>query len=256
MQKAGVLSNWQIIINPHMIGCEAASFDLSMQHPEARTFVISQLKLIRGIIYILPFFRDGLRVMTYYPNDEALERQIALMESICNGSRSMFWKDVFPPWNMKMTKTDWLIIATLMKKNPRKKLSMIAHDAGVSSKTLSRRIHRMTEHHVFFLDAGIDVSKLSGSACMIFVQYGDKSKKRLIDDLVLKTLGNATLRNTAPTYHSWFSIHCENNVDAERTYQWIRGLDGVEEAKMGILEEKITVDDWLVEEIESRAKIS
>ncbi len=256
MREMGVLQGWQIIINPHLIGCEVATFDLTVPKLESRSTIISQLKLISGVIYIIAFYDNRLRFMIYYPSESALERQIALMESLCESKRSMFWRDVFPPCNLKMTRTDWLIIGTLMKSDPRKKLSTVAHEAGVSSKTLNRRLHRMREQHAFFLDAGIDVSKLGGSPCAILVRYKDKSKKRQFDDLILRTVGNIAMSNTAPTEHSMFSIHCENLADAERIFQWIRGLDGVGKAKMGIYQEKITVNDWLTEEIERRARTS
>ena len=254
MHVAGVFQNWQIIVNPHLIGFEAATFDLNFSSLDSRKRAISQLKLVQGIIYILLFYDNRIRIMTYYRNEDALKRQIELMETFCNCNHSMFWKDVFPPCAMKMSKTDWLVVAALLKKDPRKKLSIIASDSGISSKTLNRRMQRMNEGHAFFLDAAIDVRKLGGSPCAILVEYYNSAKKRLADDLILKTIGNITMSNTSPDMHSMFSIHCENMADAKRVSEWIESLDGVKEARMGIYEEKIAVSDWLSEEIEMRAR--
>lgn len=254
MRRAGFFQRWEVIVNPHLIGCEAASLDLTVQEPEAIRKVISQLKLIRGLIYILLFYGGRLRLMTYYSNEEELERQISLMESICETKRSMVWQPVFPLCNLKMTKTDWLIVATLMRNDPRGKLSMVARSIGISSRTLNRRMQRMHEQYAFFLDIALDLSKLSGSACALLVQYKNGSKKRFTDDLIMNTLDNVSWSNTSSPEHSMFSIHCENVSEGERIYQWVRGLDGVSEARLGIHQDKIIVKDWLEEELENRAR--
>lgn len=254
MRKTGFLQGWQIIVNPHLIACEAASFDLTIQEPETASKVITQLKLIHGMIYVLTFYGGGLRIMAYYPNEDALNRQIALMEAICGGKSTMLWKPIFPECNLKMTQTDWSIVTALLKNDPRRKLSAIARDAGVSSRTLNRRLQRMREGYAFFLDAAIDLGKLGGTACALLIQYKSSARKKSADDLILRTLGNVSWSNTSSARHSMFSVHCENITDGERIYQWVKGLDGIEEVKMGIHQDKITVKDWLMEEIEGRAK--
>ena len=253
MRKAGFLRGWQIIVNPHLIGCEAASFDLEIAKSDAATRTVSDLKLVPGVVNILLFYGGRLRIMTYYRSEEALGRQIALMESICGSKHTMLWRPVFPPWDSKMSSTDWSIVATLLDENPRRKLSSIASDAGVSSRTLNRRITRMMGGYAFFLDADVDLSKLGGSAFALLVQYDDVSKKGQIDHRILERVGSMSWTNTTASMHSMFVTHCENVVDGERLYRWVGGLDGIGQTRMGIIQEKITVKDWLSEELESRA---
>jgi hypothetical protein len=55
---------------------------------------------------------------------------------------------------------------------------------------------------------------------------------------------------TAASKVSQFTFVCDNAIEAEETHEWIRGLDGVAEARMGIIREFILVSEWLDDEIE------
>jgi hypothetical protein len=44
----------------------------------------------------------------------------------------------------------------------------------------------------------------------------------------------------------------DNLSEADDTVKWIRGLDGVDSVKMGIMKELIVVQDWLGDEISKR----
>jgi DNA-binding Lrp family transcriptional regulator len=163
VRQSGILQGWQLIINPHLIGRESASIELEVGSESAKNSAISQLKLTEGIISILSFHGRQLQVGFYYRNEKALARQISLMESICGCRGSMLWNVSFPPFRLKMSRTDWMILDAL-RKDPRTKLSDLAREVKVSTRTLNRRIERMIQGWAFFLHAAIDLKKLGGLA--------------------------------------------------------------------------------------------
>ena len=50
-----------------------------------------------------------------------------------------------------------------------------------------------------------------------------------------------------------FIVSCENPAEADRIYQWLRSLDGVEDVRLGVMSELIHVQDWLKGEVGKRA---
>jgi DNA-binding Lrp family transcriptional regulator len=197
----------------------------------------------------LSFHGRQLQVGFYYRNEKALARQISLMESICGCKGSMLWNVSFPPFRLKMSRTDWIILDAL-RKDPRTKLSDLAREVKVSTRTLNRRLEQMIQGYVFFLHAAIDLKKLGGLACRMLLYCEDPVKKRIIDDSILTKFNKIEWMYTVSNQYSMFVMHCENTAEAEGISSWVKSLEGVREVRMDIIEEQITVSEWLEEEIE------
>jgi hypothetical protein len=80
----------------------------------------------------------------------------------------------------------------------------------------------------------------------------DPVKKRVIDDSILTKFNKIEWMYTVSNQYSMFVMHCENTAEAEGISSWAKSLEGVREVRMDIIEEQITVSEWLEEEIEMR----
>jgi hypothetical protein len=80
----------------------------------------------------------------------------------------------------------------------------------------------------------------------------DPKRKRLVDKLMLSKVRRVELANTGSAKYSTFVMIFDNLSEADDTIKWIRGLDGVDSVKMGIMKELIVVQDWLRDEISKR----
>ncbi len=188
MREARILKGWELVINPHLIGRESASLELEVQNASAKNAAIEQIKLIDGVISILDFHGASLQVGIYYRHERALAKQISLMESICGCKHSMLWNVTFPPCELKMTKTDWVML-NILRKDPRKKLADIAFDAKASTRTVNRRLNLMVERYAFFLHALIDLKKVGGLAYRMLLYSKEPRKKEKIDELIADKIG-------------------------------------------------------------------
>ena len=86
MQKSGFLKAWSVTLNPHVLGmeCESVVVGAGEGASSRKDQVISQLKLVEGVVAIFSFLDDpGLRLVVYYGDDRDLERRIRLVSSIC-----------------------------------------------------------------------------------------------------------------------------------------------------------------------------
>jgi len=71
----GIVSGWRLIINPHLFNQQLAGIQLEVNSAERKAEIISQLKLIEGVVMILDFHGNGFRGVLYYPNVTSLPRR-------------------------------------------------------------------------------------------------------------------------------------------------------------------------------------
>jgi DNA-binding Lrp family transcriptional regulator len=252
VRQGGILKEWQLVINPHLMGRESASVDLQVEDSSTKRLAITRIRLIEGVISILDLHGQRLQVGIYYRHEHELARQLLLMESICGGKYSMLWNIVFPPCELKMTRTDWVLLS-ILRNDPRRRLTDIALDANASTRTVNRRLKLMVAGYAFFLHAEIDFKKLGGLAYRMLLHFNDPGKKAKADELVLAEIEKIEWSYTLSEEYSMFILHCENVAEAENISNFARNLDGLREFRMDIIDDQITVHDWIDEEIELRA---
>lgn len=252
VRQSGVLQGWELVINPHLVGRESASIELSVQ-TASKESAISELRLVDGVVSILSFHGAGLQVGFYYRSEKGMGRQVRLMEAVCGCKGTMLWKVTFPSFDLEMRPTDWLILDAL-RRDPRTRLSELAGSLNLSTRTLSRRLDRMVAGYAFFLHASIDVKKLGGLACRLLLYCRDQEKKRAVDDAIIARFDKIEWLYTVSEEYSMFVMHCENTAEAEEMESWVKGQEGVDEVRVDVIEEQVTVQEWLGEEIETRSQ--
>ncbi len=119
MEDSGFLKTWSAILNPHIFNMEAESVLLESGNTASlsKDEIVSQLKLIAGVVIIFSFHDESVfRLIFYYEDGNDLNRKIRLICSICKTSQpSLAWKLTYPSSKTKLRTTDWQVIRTLLK---------------------------------------------------------------------------------------------------------------------------------------------
>jgi DNA-binding Lrp family transcriptional regulator len=254
-EELGSLPGWRMMINPHLIGYEAGCIDLEVADEGEKEGVISEIKNIDGVIKILDFRGKGLQITLYHESNDALSRQTNLIKSICRStSEPTGWELHFPRSEIKMTKTDWKIIEAMLD-DPRKSLEIVARSAGVSDRTVERRLTLMSEGRIVYLQGTPNFKNFAGLSCVFLVHCPDSEKKKAVDELVLSKIQRIELANTTGAQYSTFVTAFENLSEADEFVKWARGLEGVRSVKMGIMKNLIVVQDWMYDQIRERSSL-
>jgi len=250
MNEAGFLQGWQLVLNPSMLGREAAMVELGVSDPESKPNAISRLRLLEGVTLIDDFYGSKLAVQTLYKNAGTLERQVQLIASLCGWPTPVWWKLGFPPCTLTPTRTDWRIIQALQK-NARGRLSDVSRNLRISTRTVKRHLEHLVEGNAFYLDPVLDLGKVGGVRCRLWVVC-EASKKEAIDQMILSGLRRIISTHTAPQEYSLFVVHCANASEVQEISEWVGKLEGVKEVRSNIDVEHIHVQEWLDGEIERR----
>jgi DNA-binding Lrp family transcriptional regulator len=250
MHEAEFLLGWQLILNPVLLGREAAIVELRVADGESKSEVISRLKLIEGVMLVDDFYGRELAVLTLYESAAGLERQVELCASLCRCPTPISWRLGFPACDLVPTATDWRIIQTLRKAG-RARLSDIARSLGLSTRTIKRRLLSLVESNAFYLDPVLDLSKVGGVRCRFWVT-SDASRKRAVDKAIIAGLPRIISTHTAPEEYSLFIAHLSNASEIQDILHWMKRISGVTEVRSAIEVEHIHVQEWLVGEIQKR----
>jgi DNA-binding Lrp family transcriptional regulator len=250
MHEAGFLQGWQLVLNPSMLGREAAMVELGVSDPESKPDAISRLRLLEGVTLIDDFYGNKLAVQTLYENAVALERQVQLAASLCGCPNPACWKLGFPPCHLTPTKTDWRIIQVL-RQNARGRLMDVSRSLHLSTRTVKRHLQHLVDGNAFYLDPVLDLGRVGGTRCRLWV-VSEESKKEAADQMILSGLRRIISTHTAPHEYSLFVVHCANASEVQEISQWVGNVEGVKEVRSNIDLEHIHVQGWLDEEIERR----
>jgi DNA-binding Lrp family transcriptional regulator len=250
MNDARFLLGWQLVLNPVLLGREAAIVELRVDESVSKREAISRLKLVEGVMLIDDFYGRELAALTLYENAAALERQVQLFASLCKGPPPVSWKLGFPDCELTPTKTDWLIIQTL-RKSARAKLSDVSRGLGLSTRTVKRRLIDLVDGNAFYLDPLLDVGMVGGVRCRFWVT-SQLDRKRAVDAAILAGLPRIISTHTAPAEYSLFVAHLANASEVQEILRWIKKMEGVAEVRSAIEVEHIHVQEWLEGEIDRR----
>jgi len=250
MNDARFLRGWQLVLNPVLLGREAAIVELRVDDLESKPEVISQLILLEGVTVIGDFYGKELAVTTLYENAATLERQIRLFASLCGCRTPVSWRLGFPPCELTPTRTDWRIMQVL-RRDGRARLSDVARRLRLSTRTVKRRLTLLVDGNAFSLDPILDVGKVGGVRCRFWVT-SEASRKRAVDKAILSGIPRIISTHTAPQEYSLFFAHLSNASEVREILNWMKKVEGVREVRVTFGVEIIHVQEWLEGEIEKR----
>lgn len=250
-EKLGSVPGWRTMVNPRLLGCEAAGVDLEVADAEDKDKSIAKISRIDGVVKILNFRERGIQVTLFHQHESALLRKTELMRSICRSPEPTVWRLGFPGPEIRMTVTDWKIIRAILD-DARRSVNAVSEKVGTSARTVERRLTAMAEGRALYLQGTPNFRMLAGLSCVFLVFCPDERKKKLVDNVVLSKARRTELSNTTSKQFSTFVMAYDNLLEADDVLEWIRGLDGVESAKMGTMKELIVVQDWMRKEIAKR----
>jgi DNA-binding Lrp family transcriptional regulator len=241
-EKMGIIQGWRATIHPNLIGCVDAFVDLEVNSRLNKEQIISQLKLLEGVVAISNFEGRGLDVFLFAEPERVLSRKVQLICTMC-GADDYVCSNYLPSCDMNPTETDWRIIWS-MRNDPRKSISDIAKEARVASKTVNRRLKLLTDRRALFLIGLPNFRQTAGTTGNFLISCSDKSIISAVSEAILSKFQSTAFVAVTASYQS-YNIFFHNLSEAEAALQWIENLDGVTTVRMWIMKDLSYVWDWL-----------
>ncbi len=251
-EEIGSLPGWKMMVNPHLLGCQAAGVDLEVRTEETKDQAISDIRRVAGVVKVLNFRGPGLQLTVFSPEESALKTETERIRAICGGAEPTVWGIGFPVPRVRMKAIDWRIVGTMLD-DARSSLEPVSESLGLSLRTVERRLTTMAEGRAVYLQGIPNFRRFAGLSCVFLVHCPDGKRKAAVDNLVLSKVQRTELASTSSKAYSTFVMVFDNLHEADETLEWIRDLEGVERVTMGIMKNLLVEEGWLRDEIGERA---
>jgi hypothetical protein len=161
-----------------------------------------------------------------------------------------------PPSKVKLSPTDYRILLSLLTTSQRS-YKEIAVGLGLSSRTIKRRIERLTESQALFAAPSFDPSKLEGSIMAnLLVTYENPESKLIVDSAIRSQFGDMLIGTQRGFVDREAFLFCIGNISKSREIvSWTLEQRGVREGRIDILEKVNQRFDWFKELIKSRLAV-
>ncbi|MGA2665344.1 MAG: AsnC family transcriptional regulator [Nitrososphaerales archaeon] len=249
MRESGHLLGWCVFPNPTLLGRTAVSLLLEFDSSSSKEDAITRLRQVKGVASIASNYGDSLEVMVFDDGEGVPSREVEKIDALAKvqGVPSMR----FPRTSQRMTPTDWQIVG-LMLRNAERKVSEVAAQLKISSRSVKRRLDGMMDSSAIFVVPMVDQRRSSGVSYRLIVETRDGMRSE-VDRLLSSRIENLRFKAADSGNGLIFGFSGKNVEEGNKVMRWVRQLEGVESARMTIVEEIFYVFDWLEEEVGRRA---
>lgn len=223
--------------------------------PAVKADVAGKLALIQGVAVVKEFFGTSLGAVVYYDGPRALKRTLELVQRISNAPDILSVNEPFPKCSISLSKQDWVIIKSLQQ-NPLRSNTEVAAELKLSTRSVQRRISRLSRENAIFLLADMSPRSVEGRVvCGLLVFYAEGDNRYIVSGEIIEKIGDQMLfSETDSKDHAYFSLVAKNVAQANELLDWTRGRSGVRDARLDLVQDIISVYGLYDEQIEKLLK--
>jgi len=244
MRESGHLLGWCLFPNAALLGRTAASLLLEFDASSSKEDAILRLKQVGGVISIASNHGNSLEVMVFDDRKGASSREVEKIDALAKVQRVPSMR--FPPTSYRMTSTDWQIVE-LMLRNAERKVSEVAAELKISSKSVKRRLDRMMDSSAIFVVPMVEEKRSSGVSYRLIVETKD-GRRSEVDGMLSSRIENLRFKAADSGNGLIFGFSGKNMEEGNKVTRWVEQLQGVKSTRMTIVEEVFYVFDWLERE--------
>lgn len=241
--KSGFIRGWRTILNPVTFGGRELAVYLDVGGAVSKEEALEAARLLPGVILINCFHGQGLEAILRYRDEAAAKQATALFLRLVRAERYILGRIEFPPCELSLTSTDLAILRCLWEK-PRKPAVDVAREAGVSARTVRRRLQRMVDHQALFAFPALDPKAVKDALMAGLLVTYPADRKRDVDEVLARELDDHLwhtlhMRAFAPAGYlpSFYSLFLPNLAKAREVLRRAHDTPGVAECRLELFEE-------------------
>ena len=246
MKRDGFIQYFQIYPNFRLLGIQGAGYLFDVRDVVEKSRVIERCSLVDGVTEIHNFIGSNICIDFSYRDGQDESRKLELLRSLTHCERpERFYERTMPPIDIELTNTDWRIIKDL-RYHAFKSLSKVAHDLGLSGKTVRRRFERMVQNNAIIVVPIVSPATIPNTITHVMLLYPKPERREEVVTRAAETFANSCfLSHTSPPGNAWLCLAARTLAETEENLIRARTLDGMQDAKMMILREIREYTQWV-----------
>ena len=248
---SGFIRGWAVHPNPNLLGLNERVLLVEASRGSERD-TVEKLMLIEGTVLLVNYHGNAMGVIFFYKDEKSLQRKTDLVEKVTGGTVLASADMSFPPCDLRLRLVDWKILAALQERIGAP-YAEIARGLGLSTRTVKRRVTRMTKGGAAFVLASGDESKLRDTVrCDLIILWGDQRLRGPAQAELLHLLADYNFFSGLWTSFSVFNLLLPNVQIARDLLEKASALKGVEGARVEFLQERHEAYDTLRDQIDEK----
>ncbi|HVL47109.1 MAG TPA: AsnC family transcriptional regulator [Candidatus Thermoplasmatota archaeon] len=249
LSELGVLQGYQVWPNLRHLGLTWEIHHWKVPDPARKASAYGSLPLADGIVAVFSFLGPDLCVAIQSRNPEDRARTLArVTEAVGGGRPATLWAREMPPVREPLTTLDWRILAAL-RHDARRPLEGVAREAGVSVRTVKRRVARMTAERAFDVTANVALERspypIPFAFLFHFTPEGGRATAAALLDLFDDRTIAAWVPWSASLGHYDMSLYARTPGEVEEMRDRALKVPGVAEVETLLYTGARVESDWL-----------
>lgn len=236
LQSAGCMDEWQLSVNPSLLGYKMLDVMLEVGEEYAKPDMIRKLGLIHGVLVIINFLGKAMKITLLYNSEESRSRTIELVSRITGAELVRISKMTLPSSETeKLTETDEAIIHALSK-DARRSTADVAREAGVSSKIVRNRLDKLRKEKTIFMFPNLNMTNIEGFIPVVLsYTYTRPEVKSEVDSSFLAHFeSNYLWAGFWDLEYGTIVLSAPTMADVPRSLGWAKAQIGVGTARVDI----------------------
>jgi hypothetical protein len=238
-QEQGVLKGWNLGINPGNNGQSVGQAWLGSHEESDKAGAINALLSSRQVERVCNYFGPTLSFV--FLIDEGAESRPTLERLLRRvGPAMTLLREGFMPLPKRPLKDFDASIIRSLRENPWKSYRMVARETRASSKTIARRVTRMSEEGAIYMLPVVGLKSLRGIIpAELVVEYSATQSKETPNAHIVSKIGQNLVFSNVTGPYGYFAMLVGNLSQLEHIAEWCRGQEGVEEIRVMALQDVI-----------------
>jgi DNA-binding Lrp family transcriptional regulator len=237
-RESGVLRGWTLGVYPGNDGMHVGQAWLGVQESN-KAGVIDALLSSNDVERVCSYFGPTLSfIFLFQGGTDPKPRLEELIERAGPGV-TLLSQAVVQVASRPLREMDVSIIQSLHD-DPWKSYQRIAKEVRASSKTVARRVAKLSEEGAIYLLPVIDLKALQGVIpAELVVEYSSPKTKEAATSRIVSRIGRELVFSDVKGPHGYFAVFVENLSQLEQLAEWCRKDQGVKSIRVGALQDVI-----------------
>jgi DNA-binding Lrp family transcriptional regulator len=246
LKKKEAFSGWSVMINPNIFSLKATKVWLKFESEEARKRAIDELSKTRTIRTMVIYFEETISFIFVSHSLNSLEPQLEVLRARVGRFEILRRTTIsFPSCTMKLSTSDRNLYEAV-RNGFQKSQFDISKEAGISLRTVKRKLSELIEENAFLLLSGWNPKKVEGVPFELFVgcpnpkklaQFIAKISREFYDSLL------SVEQYEEPS--SSLAFITKNVFEASNCLKFARAQDEPVQVELNLIQEVLRVRQYL-----------
>jgi DNA-binding Lrp family transcriptional regulator len=236
-QERRVLKGWYLGISPGVTGHDVVHAWFKVEGDSPKAQLTQKILAVKEVERVCNYLSPRVSLVLLSKRGTDLDLALNRLRRSA-GPRATLHKQGFVPVPAYRPKqTDLAIIASLQG-DPWSPYSVVAREIGVSSRTVKRRVSRLSEDGAIYMLPIIDLKALQGVIPVeLVVDYSSPRSRAATNERIAPYLKEGLIFSDVHGPYGYFALMLTNVSQLELIANWVRQQEGVRDAQADVLQE-------------------